>query len=202
MIRLHYHPRSTYARRVRIALVEKQIDHQLVLVDMAAREHRQPSSRALNPYARVPVLEEDGFVLYESTAILDYLESCYPQPPLVPGDKRGRALVSMHMKLCDLEMAPATSRIIFPKRFLPPERWDGTEMAACRDRVLEHLEILEQQLHERAYLVADTYTLADVCYTPFVHFLPLMEIGPPPTVAAWCERLLTRPSARETEPDR
>jgi len=202
LIRLHYHPRSTYSRRVRIVLVEKRIAHDLVSVDMAARAHRQPAYRALNPYARVPTLEDDGFALYESTAILEYLELCYPQPPLVPGDARGRALVSMHMKLCDLEMAPPTSSIIFPKRFLPRERRDEAEMARSRSRIQQHLQILERQLDDRAYLVADTYTLADVCYTPFVYFLPLMEIEPPPAVAAWCERLLTRPSARDTEPDR
>jgi glutathione S-transferase len=50
MIKLHYHPMSTYARRVRIALIEKQIQHELVLVDMAARKHRDPAYLALNPY--------------------------------------------------------------------------------------------------------------------------------------------------------
>ncbi len=57
---------------------------------------------SLNPYGRVPTLEEDGFVLFESTAILNYLEATRPTPPLVPADTRNRALVDMHMKLCDL----------------------------------------------------------------------------------------------------
>ena len=69
MLKIHHHPFSTFSRRVRIALLEKKIPHELVEVDMAARKHRAPEYLALNPYGRVPTLEEDGFVLYESTAI-------------------------------------------------------------------------------------------------------------------------------------
>ena len=83
-IKLHYHPFSTYSRRVRIALSEKQIAHELVVVDMVARKHREQPYLSLNPYGRVPTLEEDGFVLYESTSILNYLEATHPTPALVP----------------------------------------------------------------------------------------------------------------------
>ena len=67
-IKLHYHPLSTYSRRVLIGFAEKQIPHELVVVDMAARRHREQPYLTLNPYGRVPSLEEDGFVLFESTA--------------------------------------------------------------------------------------------------------------------------------------
>ena len=199
MLRLHYHPFSTFARRVRIALIEKNIPAELVEVDMIARAHRGPAYLALNPYGRVPTLEEDGFVLYESTAILDYLEATHPTPPLVPADARGRALVSMHMKLCDIQMARQTGTIIFPKRFLPKDRWDETAMAQAKKEIEKHLAIVETQLAGKAYLVGNQYSLAEVCYTPFVEFLPLMEITPPPTVAAWVQHMLERPSAQETK---
>src|ERR1700674_2873169 len=94
-IRLHYHPFSTYSRRVLIAFHEKHIEHELVVVDMVARKHREQPYLALNPYGRVPTLEENGFVLFESTAILNHLEATRPLPALVPADARGRALVSM-----------------------------------------------------------------------------------------------------------
>ncbi len=200
MIRLHYHPLSTYSRRVLIALDEKGIEHELVSVDMAARKHRDPAYLAFNPYGRVPALEENGFVLYESTAILNYLEATHPDPPLVPADPRARALVDMHMRLCDQQMARPTGIVIFPKRFLPRDRWDEASMTKARGEIERHLEILEGQLGDAEYLVADRYSLAEVCYTPFVQFLPLMEIAPPPKVAGWVERLLARPSAQRTEP--
>jgi glutathione S-transferase len=201
MIRLHYHPMSTYSRRVRIALLEKQIPHELIVVDMAARKHRDPAYLALNPYGRVPAIQADDFVLYESTAILNYLEATYPQQPLVPADPRERALVDMHMKLCDIQMARQTGAIIFPKRFLPKERWDEKAMAQARSEIESHLGILERELTGKQYLVAGRYTLAEVCYTPFVQFLALMEITPPPAVARWVEQMLTRPSAVQTAPE-
>ena len=132
MIKLHYHPFSTFARRVRIALIEKGIPAELVEVDMVARAHKGPAYLALNPYGRVPTLEEDGFVLYESTAILEYLEATHPTPPLLPADVRGRALAAMHMKLCDIQLARQTGVIIFPKRFLPKDRWDEKAMAQAK----------------------------------------------------------------------
>ncbi|HUI25435.1 MAG TPA: glutathione S-transferase family protein [Candidatus Kryptonia bacterium] len=200
MLKLHYHPFSTFSRRVRIALVEKNIACELVEVDMMAGAHRGEAYRALNPYGRVPTLVEDGFVLYESTAILEYLEATHPQPPLVPADARGRALVAMHMKLCDIQLARQTGTIIFPKRFLPKERWDEAAMAQAKKEIEKHLVILDSQLAGKSHLVGDRYSLAEVCYTPFVEFFPLMEIAPPPNVAAWTRSLLERPSAVQTKP--
>ena len=200
MLKLHYHPLSTYSRRVRIACLEKRIDIQLVELDMAKGAHRGPDYLRLNPYGRVPTLEEDGFVLYESTAILEYLEATRSAPPLVPADARGRALVAMHMKLCDIQLARQTGTIIFPKRFLPRERWDEAAMAQAKKEIERHLGIVEQQLAGREWMVGERYSLVEVCYTPFVEFFPLMEIAPPPAVAAWTARMLGRPSARETKP--
>lgn len=200
MLKLHYHPFSTFARRVRIALIEKDIKAELVEVDMVARAHRSPAYLALNPYGRVPTLEEDGFVLYESTAILQYLEETHPTPPLVPADARGRALVAMYVKLCDLQLTRQTGTIIFPKRFLPKERWDEGAMAQAKKEIEKHLDVLETQLRGKQYMVGDRYSLVEVCYTPFVDFFELMEITPPPAVAAWVSRMLERPSAKETKP--
>jgi glutathione S-transferase len=200
VLKLHYHPLSTYSRRVLIALREKGIDAELVPVDMAKGAHRAPDYLALNPYGRVPTLAEDGFVLYESTAILEYLEATHPTPPLVPADARGRALAAMHVKLCDIQLARQTGIIIFPKRFLPRERWDEVAMAQAKKEIERHLAIVERHLAGKEWMVDDRYSIVEVCYTPFVEFFPLMEITPPPAVAAWTARMLARPSARATKP--
>jgi glutathione S-transferase len=200
-IKLHYHPLSTYSRRVRIVLNEKQIAHDLVVVDMVARKHREQPYLSLNPYGRVPTLEDDGLVLYESTAILNYLEAAHPTPALVPADMRSRALVDMHMKLCDLQLTRQAGTIVFPKRFLPKERWDTAAMADAKSQIERHLAILEGALAGKTYLVAEQFTLADICYAPFLEFLPLMEIAPPPAIAAWSKRLSSRPSVAATKPD-
>src|SRR6266481_928830 len=139
MLKVHYHPLSTFARRVRIALVEKGIKAELVEVDMAKGAHRAPPYLALNPYGRVPAIEEDGLVLYESTAILEYLEATRPAPPLLPAEVRSRAVVAMHLKLCDLEFAEPSRVILVPKRFLPKERWRTDRMEEAKARIQKHL---------------------------------------------------------------
>ena len=201
-LKLHYNPLSTFSRRVLIAFAEKQVPHELVIVDMAARRHREQPYLSLNPYGRVPTLEEDGFVLFESTAILNYLEATRPSPPLIPADARGRALVDMHMKLCDLQLTRYAGTIIFPKRFLPRERWNTSAMAEAKAEIEKHLLILDKHLDGKTYLVAEQFSLAEVCYMPFLDFLPLMEIYPPPVVASWSQRLLARPSAVATRPEK
>lgn len=200
MLRIHGHPFSTFVRRVYIALIEKDIPHERVVVNMQTGDHRKPEYRRINPYGRVPALEEDGFMLYESSAILNYLEATHPTPALVPADARGRALVDMHIKLCDLQMTRQAGTIIFPRRFLPKERWNLDDMAKAKDEIEKHLAILEKELGDAEYLVGGRHSLADIAYTPFLEFLPLMGITPPPGIAAWRERLLARPSSVATKP--
>ena len=98
MYKLYYDPGS--ANMAPHAVLEEiGAPHELVLVDIDKGEHRGAAYLEINPHGRVPTLVEDDFVLYESTAILEYLEACFPAPALVPADARGRALVAMHMKL-------------------------------------------------------------------------------------------------------
>lgn len=200
MIRLHTHPFSTYARRVHIALIEKDIPFEAVAVDMAARQHRSPEYLALNPYGRVPTLQDGHFILYESAAILHYLEATHPRPALTPTDAKGRAHVDMHLRLCDAQMGRPAGAIIFPKRFLPEARWDADAIAAAQKEIEQHLKILSRQLGSADYLVANTFSLADIAYLPFLEFLPLMTDTAPDNVLAWRDRLLARPSAAQTKP--
>ena len=201
MLKLFYNPRSTFARRVRIALLEKKIPFEPVLIDMAVREHKSEAHLSRNPYGRVPAIDDDGFVLYESASILTYLESTHPHPPLAPDDAQGRALVDMHMRLCDMQFARHAGTIIFPRRFLPKERWDVAAMDAARREIEVHFAILSAQLGDEHYLVRGAFSLADIAYLPMLHFVPLMDIELAPNLAAWRERLLARPSAQATVPD-
>jgi glutathione S-transferase len=202
MLKLHSHPFSTFGRRVQIALKEKSIPCEQVLVDMAARKHREPEYLAINPYGRVPTLVDGELVLYESTAILNYLEALFPERPLLPPDAQGRALVDMHMKLCDLQFTRQAGTIIFPKRFLPKERWDEKLFAQMRVEIDKQLAILDRQLGANEYMVGNQYSLVEVCYAPFLAFLELIEVTPPPSVAAWSKRILSRKSVQETAPER
>ena len=202
MLTLYYHPLSTFSQRVRIVLLEKQIAAELVELDLFSPGEFGPDYMSKNPYGRVPTIEEDGFVLYESTAILEYLEATRPEPPLLPADVRSRALVAMHTKLCDLEFVPPCRKILVVKRFLPKERWVPERLQEAKTEVEKQLAILENWLEGRDYLVGNEFTLADVCYAPYLQFFSTLEVEPGPRTAAWASRVVERPSVRQTKPAR
>lgn len=201
-MKLYHFPASTFARRVRIALLEKNIPCELAEVNLPAGQHKEGWYAALNPYTKVPTLVDGDLALYESGAILAYLEATHPAPPLVPPDAHGRARVDMHVRLCDAYLGRYAGAILFPKRFLPQDRWDRAAMAAAGQEVDRHLAIVERELGGRQYLVGESFTLADVAYLPFLQFLSMLEVSAGPQVQAWAERILARPSAVATVPAR
>jgi glutathione S-transferase len=201
-MKLYHFPASTFSRRVRIALLEKNIACELLEVNLPGGAHKEAWYAALNPYTKVPTLVDGELALYESAAILAYLEAAHPSPPLVPKDLPGRARVDMHVRLCDAHLGRHAGAVLFPKRFLPEANWDRPAMEAAKKEIERHLAVVERELGERQYLVGESFTLADVAYLPFLHFLGMMEVAAGPRVRAWAERLLARPSALATVPAR
>lgn len=90
---LHGYWRSGTSYRTRIALNLKGLAYTQVTLDLRKGEQRSETYRALNPQGLVPALEADGIVLTQSVAILEWLEECYPDPPLLPKDPAERAIV-------------------------------------------------------------------------------------------------------------
>ena len=99
MLKLYDFPQCPFGQKTRIVLAEKQLDWQMVLVDLRKNEQHTAKFAAMNPFHKVPVLvdEEEGdgrTVIYDSTVINEYLEDEYPEPPLLPqGDSAGRARI-------------------------------------------------------------------------------------------------------------
>ncbi|HJQ84476.1 MAG TPA: glutathione S-transferase family protein [Candidatus Binatia bacterium] len=202
MIRLHWHPFSIVPRRVRIVLREKAIPHEEVEIDVYRGAHRGPEFRRLNPFAQIPVLEDDGLVVCESVAILEYLEERFPEPRLLAADARTRAITRQFMLWSGDYVIPHwepwMAPVIHPDRPVDPP---GREQA--RDGLAAHLDVLERRLAGRDWLI-DAYSLADVCYAPFVTVLDRVDLGDlvdaRPAVSAWVRRLRERPAVRDTAP--
>src|SRR3954469_19968434 len=95
MLTLYDAPRCPYCARVRIVLAEKGVEYEVVEIDL---DDRPAWLYEKNPLGKVPVLEEDGWALPESTVIMEYLEERYPEPPLLPEDPgdRARARLAVH----------------------------------------------------------------------------------------------------------
>ena len=110
MIKLYDFPQSPRVRKVRIVLAEKGLKYQKVSIDITKGEQKTPEFLAINPYGKVPALEDNGTTVYESTLIMEYLNDAYPNPRLLPSDsgQRARARVLMHYGDNPYENAAAT----------------------------------------------------------------------------------------------
>jgi glutathione S-transferase len=177
--------RCPYCARVRIVLAEKGLEHETVVVNL---DDRPAWIYEKNPLGRVPVLEEDAFVLPESVVINEYLEERYPEPPLWPPDPAERAVGRLIVERFD-----QLSRPYYALR-------RGDEDA--RDRLSGELAKLDAALAVRPFLSGRDFGLADAAYLPWIIRAESMlgvDLDPYPAVAEWLARTGERPSvAAET----
>ncbi len=200
MIKLHYHPISSYSLRVQIAAAEKGIELDLSLVNFTNKQQQSEQYKSLNPYGRVPAIEDGDFVLYESSTILHYLEDKYPNIPLMPNNIQDKALVNLHMRLCDLEFANHTGFILKQVVLLPKEQWDLEGIRDAKEKISNHLEKLAKDVNGKSFLVADQFTLADVCYSTFVPYLTTIGINTPDELLPWIKNISDRESVKSLLP--
>jgi len=180
MLTLYDADRCPYCARVRIVLAEKRIGHETVVVDL---DDRPAWIYEKNPLGRVPVLEEDAFVLPESAVINEYLEERYPEPALWPADPAERA----HGRLL-VERFDSLSRPYYALR-------RGDEDA--RERLDEQLASLDEVLAGREYLTGREFGLADIAYLPWILRAESnlgVDLERFPALAEWVERVSERPS--------
>ena len=105
-MRLYSFFRSSAAFRVRIALNLKNVDYEIVAVNLPSGAHRSPDFLAINPQATVPTLDDDGTILWQSLAIIEYLDARFPTPKLIPAEPVARARVQALAQLIACELHP------------------------------------------------------------------------------------------------
>jgi glutathione S-transferase len=201
-MKLYWHPFSIFPRRVRIALREKGLSCDEIEVDVRRGANRSTEFRRLNPFAQIPVLDDDGLVIAESIAILEYLEDRYAEPALLPRTAPERAVARQLMLWSGDYLVPSWKAWMAP---LMPTGAVVDEAAARRGReeIAAHLDVLEPRLRDSEWLVG-AFSLADVCYAPVVTVLEVIGLADlletRPNVAAWIRRLNERPAVRDTAP--
>ncbi len=200
-MRLYSHPFSIVPWRVQIALHEKGVTYETIKTNLYTQP-ATPEFLQLNPFAQIPVLDDGGFVIAESIAILEYLEEKFPTPPLLPSNLEHRATARKLMCWGTDYWPIAWKKWMAPR--LPGARsdtWTQTSVAEGRSEICHHLDVLETQLEGRDWLV-DEYSLADICYAPFVLVLDRVDLGAEvntrPAVSRWVDLLLQRPAITET----
>jgi glutathione S-transferase len=185
---------------VRIALSEKYIAWEPIHVNLRADEHKTPRFLALNPYGKVPVIIDEGSVIYDSTVVNEYLEDRFPESALMPRDPLGRAEVRLWEDYGDNAfLAPAEAIFIHDKgwRTFEPER-----LEQMRAQIREVLARLEKQLEGRKFLARENLSLADICFAPRITILDRLGVQLPSysvNVQAWIDRIRERPSTQGLE---
>lgn len=177
MITLYDAPRCPYCARVRIVLAEKDVEYETVEIDLADRPGWLYEK---NPLGKVPVLEEEGFVLPESEVIMQYLDERYPEPPLMPADPADRALVRLVIDRFDNNLGDA---------YYAFRR--GDENGA--ERLAHCLSFFERNIGRWP----DRYSLAEIAYVPWlIRLRDLLgfDLSAYPVLLDRLERLCERPT--------
>ncbi|MGE0821506.1 MAG: glutathione S-transferase family protein [Candidatus Binatia bacterium] len=199
MITLYDFPMSPRARKVRIVLAEKGVQHEKVTVDITKGEQKKPDFLAINPYGKVPALQDNGTTVYESTIIMEYLNDKYPTPTLLPADpgQRARARVLMHYG--DTVYDGALGSIVGEVFFKPKGQADQNVIAKAKQDLQVCFERLERELGNNDYLLGENFTLADVCYVTWAPLFGPLQVEVPPhcsRVQAWYKRMQDRASVK------
>jgi len=203
-MKLHTSSRAPNPRRVDMFLAEKGITGiERVLYDLNAGEHRSAKFTAMNPVARVPVLElDDGRFLAESRAICSYLESLYPDPNLMGVDAEERAFIEMADRQVELTLLAAVANHVRHTHpgLLPLENPQFADYAAEQGkRMVWAAGLFDEMLSRRKWMAGDRFTIADITAFCGLEFAKLVKFRPADAglrhLADWRERVAARPSA-------
>jgi len=159
----------------------------------------RPDYRAMNPNGRVPTIRDDGFVLWESNAIVRYLCRRYGGGSLLPRDESQYALADQWMDWCKTSAYPPFIELFMGLVRTEPDKRDAGRIADSAERLCQALGILDAQLAGRPYIVGDRLTMADIPFGPMAYRYFNLEVARPalPNLSEWYERVCERPAYRE-----
>jgi len=202
---VHSVPGSPYGRAVLATLEEKGARYRLAPVAPGAFRSEPHLSR--HPFGRVPVLEHGGFTLYESQAILRYLDRVLPVPALTPADPKAAGRMDQVMNICDWYLFQGVNNVIGFERVVRPrllgQAPDEAAIAEAMPKAHRVLDELSRLLGSKTYLADDEMTLADLLVAPQLDFLAQTPEWEPlaaasPNLVSWLHRMNARPSFKAT----
>lgn len=207
-VTLFYASGSPYAWRVWLALEHKGVPYTLKTLSFDAGDLATPEFGALTPRHKVPVIVDDGFVLYESAAILEYLDDRWPDAPrLFSTDIRARAVERRMVREADQYFAEAMERLVSAVLFTPKERWSEQDIAAAGATLRDELARWETTMvgdHLAGPLSAVDFTLyPQVALVRRIgrrrpDVVAGLRIGP--RIDAWIRRMEAAPVVQKTWP--
>jgi glutathione S-transferase len=205
---LYYSSGSPYAWRVWLALEHKRIAYELKNMSYDAGDFKSPTFRALNPRQRVPVIVDNGFALYESAAIVEYLEEKQPgDPRLFSNEVRERAVQRRMVREADQYFATALEHLVEAVLFTPKESWSDERIAKAYGDLKQELAVWETMISGE-YL-AGSLSAADFTLFPEIALVQRIAKRTPdlvtsdftgPKIGAWMVRMQALPVIQKTWP--
>ncbi|KAJ3530050.1 hypothetical protein NMY22_g8734 [Coprinellus aureogranulatus] len=203
VLKLYGWPKSTCTQRVGLALIEKQVPFEFVMVDLFKGESKTPEYLAKQPFGQVPYIDDDGFILYESRAIARYIAEKYGNqgtPNLVPTkDVKARAMFEQAASVETSDFDMFASKAVFEMIFKPMMggKSDKVVFQELASTLSSKLDVYDRILAKQKYLAGNEITLADLFHIPYGVMLKtagtdVMESKP--NVKRWFDELTSRPS--------
>jgi glutathione S-transferase len=196
---LYDFPVSTHARKVRMAMAEKGIAYDRINVDLRAGEQKRPEYLKLNPHGHVPTLVVDGTPLYESTAIIEYLDETQPNPPMLPREPRARARARMIEEVVDSAFIGALRMVRLNTQVRAPEKRNAEELAEGRAAIAWHNAWFDRELAGKEFFCGSQMTVADIAAFCDLAFQKIIGVEIDPAhrhLVQWLARMESRPSSK------
>lgn len=192
MLKIYGFDFSSPANKVRMCANALGLEYEYIQVNMQEGEHKSDKYLAVNPAGKVPAIDDDGFTLFESNAIMKYFcdkssSSYYPKDPLE------RAVVDQWCDFVSIHVYMALGRVVFNKIVAPQMGFDVDERSLRDGQVFlgQFLPVIEGQLGKTEFLAGDELTIADFCLLATVDPAEMIELDltPYPKLNAWRENL-------------
>jgi glutathione S-transferase/RNA polymerase-associated protein len=194
MLTLYDNGLSPFAQKVKMALIEKELEFDCVVPDLSAPD---AYFLVVSPLREVPVLVDDGVVIFESSVILGYLEDKWPNPSILPTEPIDRARSRLVESICDTQL----EAIIFGMTEFIAFKRDQGELAQAmllkaKSDIAHLLQWLDAQLGAGNFFNGDSFGWADMAVLPYLNTLSLYKLGHASNthLANWFDLCKVRPS--------
>ena len=189
MMILHSGTTCPFSQRCRFVLYEKGMDFEIRDIDLF---NMPEDISVMNPYGKVPILEERDLILYESNIINEYIDERFPHPQLMPAEPIMRARTRLFLHYFEREFF--SHGVVLEVRLFSP---DAPEMEVARNRIRDQLTVLAPVMSKNDYLLGEEFSMPDVAIAPLLWRLEHYGIELPRSAAPiqkYAERLFSRPS--------
>lgn len=199
-------PGSPFLRSVEIALQEKGLDYRLHALKPG--EHKQADHLARHPFGRVPAFERDGFAIYETQAIIRYVDEVFPNPQLTPSNPEARARMNQLIGIIEWYYFPKAAAPIGFNRIIGPRLLglasDEAAIAEALPMARTCFVQFEQLLGDRLYFGGGSISIADIMLGAQLDLLNQCQEGRDlignSRLEPWLKRMIARPSFAATAP--